>query len=186
MYILDEHQFQTQLKKKGYRSISQLAKNLGIHRNTIHHYLSGNSVFPEKLDAIFLALDLDFKEAIVKRQKFTEDIAAPIAKVIDELHAKFPEATFILFGSRAQGTARKYSDWDLGVFCRKGLPHEVFCKIRRKKIEFEEKSPYFIDLINLNRGDQDFLKEVSQHWIFLTGKRQDWIELQKKVFYENK
>ena len=93
--------------------------------------------------------------------------------------------TLVLFGSRAQDTARKYSDWDLGVFCADGLPHEKFCKIRKRKIELEEKSPYFIDLINLNRGDQDFLRDISQNWIFLTGKRQDWIELQKKALYES-
>lgn len=184
MYILDEHRFQSQLKKKGYRSISQFAKELGVHRNTIHHYLSGHSVFPEKLDAIFSVLDLDFKEVIVEKQKFAEDVTAPIARMVDELHARFPDVTFVLFGSRAQGTARKYSDWDLGVFCQEGISGDEYLKMRILKSDLEEESPYFIDLVNLNETSQKFLQNIFSYWIFLTGRRQDWIELNKKVFYE--
>lgn len=182
MHVLDENRFHAQLKKKGYRSISQFAKDLRIHRNTIHHYLSGVSVFPEKLDEIFSTLGLDFKDAIVKKQTLIEDVVAPIAQIIDALHARFPDVTFVLFGSRIQGTARKYSDWDLGVFYRGGISCEQHMKMRILKSDFEEESPYFIDLVNLNEASQEFLQNIARHWIFLTGYRQDWIELNRRAF----
>lgn len=182
MHILDSKRFYEALKKKGYRSIGEFAGSLGIHRNTVYHYLSGHGVFPENFEKIIRALDLRPRDTLI--DKDNEAITSPleyIAPLVDGLHLEFPNVTFILFGSRSGGTAQKYSDWDIGVFAAEGLPHDIFRKISRRKDDLAENLPFFVDLINLNRADDDFLRQASHHWMFLAGRVNDWIDIQRKA-----
>ncbi|NLD28056.1 MAG: nucleotidyltransferase domain-containing protein [Myxococcales bacterium] len=124
----------------------------------------------------------------LKPQDFIIDIpdeaAAPIEKIapiIDRLHEEFPDVTFILFGSRAKGTAAKYSDWDIGALRAGGLPHDEYKKVLIRKDELVEDFPYFVDMVNLDRADAAFLREASRGWVFLTGRLADWIEFKKGV-----
>jgi predicted nucleotidyltransferase len=105
----------------------------------------------------------------------------PIAPLIDMLSSEFRDATFILFGSRAKGSAQKYSDWDVGVFSKKGISHEMYRKIVNRKEELVEDCPFFVDVVNLNQADKYFLRESAKYWMFLSGKLSDWVELQKRV-----
>lgn len=181
MYILDSQEFRRRLKEQGYPSIGALAKSLGIHRNTVYHYLSGNGVFPDALEKILLALKLEPTKALKQTGQTAVFKTEAIAPLIDRLHQAFPDVTFVLFGSRTRPKHHKYADWDIGVFSTEGLSHEAFLRIVFAKSELEEDSPYFIDLVNLNRAGKEFLSEISKDWMFLTGKRQDWIELNKKI-----
>jgi predicted nucleotidyltransferase len=181
VYIIDSNRFKKALKARGYKSIGQLAKSLGIHRNTIHYYLSGNGVLPDNLEKMLHALDLKPADIIIEKREEPSLKLAPIALLIDRLHEEFPDVTIVLFGSRPRGTAHKYSDWDLGVFSKGGIPHELYRSMVIRKNELVEDLPFFVDLVNLNRADKSFLRESSRHWIFLAGKVSDWVELQRKV-----
>lgn len=101
--------------------------------------------------------------------------------LIDELHARFPEVTFVLFGSRAEGRARRYSDWDIGVYSREGVSHARYRAIVRAAREAMDATPYLVDVVNLNRAEPEFLLEIAKHWRFLTGWRRDWEELRRKA-----
>ena len=103
-----------------------------------------------------------------------------IASLADNLHRQFPDMTVILFGSRASGCAQQYSDWDLGIYSGQGITHKDYQKALRLKSDFEDDSPYFIDLVNLNHVDQAFINNISKDWIFLTGSQTDWIDLNEK------
>ena len=181
MYIVDQSIIQEAIKRSGYRSIGNLAKSLGIHRNTLHHYLSGHGVFPEALEKIIRALDLKPADVLIDKDKIQSFSLAPIAPVIDQLTQEFPNITFILFGSRPKGKAHKYSDWDIGVFSKSGISHEHYRLIVRRKNELVEDLAFFVDIANLNQANKTFLKEIANHWSFLAGRLQDWIELQRKV-----
>lgn len=185
MHKLNNDRFYDALKKRGYASVSAFAKSLGIHRNTIHYYLSGHGVFPTSLDAIFAALDLDLEDIIVSEEEGLSPLEG-VAPIVDRLHVEFPEVTFILFGSRAQGRAAKYSDWDLGVFSKGGISHEIYRKIRRRAGELAENLPFMIDVVNLARADNEFLREISKGWMFLTGRLDDWLALGRKAKHEEK
>lgn len=180
MYIIDSERFQQALRERGYRSIGALAKALGIHRNTIHHHLSGNGVFPDGLERMLEALDLSPADIIIQREPGEHPLER-IAPVIDALHASFPEVTFILFGSRARRNARKYSDWDVGVYASDGLAHERYRKIVQRADELAEGLPFDIDIVNFNHADEAFLAEASRGWRFLSGRLSDWYALQRKV-----
>lgn len=181
MHILDSKVFHKSLKDKGYRSIGEFAKSLGIHRNTIHYYLSGHGVFPESLEKIIAALGLKPHEILIEEKKGEGPMIEPIAPLVDQLQKKFADVTFILFGSRSRGAAQKYSDWDLGVYSSKEIPHKLYRDILKFKDDIVEDLPFFVDIVNLNRADDYFLREASKYWMFLAGKLSDWVEIQRKV-----
>ncbi len=64
----------------------------------------------------------------------------------------------VLFGSRARGDNRFYSDVDIGI-----IPHGAFDKTRitilREKIE-ESTIPYKVEIVNLEEASEDFKKEI--------------------------
>lgn len=181
MHIINPERFRQALHEKGYRSIGELARRVGIHRNTIHYYLSGNDVFPEKLEQIMAALDLDPSDLIKKTPSPQLPRVAPIAPIIDTLVSEFPAVTFILFGSRATGKNRKYSDWDIGVTKKGVLDHEEHRKISIRCDDLTEDFPYFVQIVNLDRADRDFLRCASQGWKFLAGHLENWVDLHKRV-----
>lgn len=181
MHILDATRFYEVLKRKGYRSIGSLALQLKIHRNTIHHYLSGHGVFPENLERILDALDLSPADIIIRKREEQTSPLAQIAPLIDALQKSFPEITFVLFGSRAKGAAQKYSDWDIGVYLSQGIAHDVYRRIVRQGKELAESAPYAIDIVNLSRADEPFLREASRGWQFLGGSLEGWCALQRKA-----
>ncbi len=181
MFIVDTERFHRALKEKGYRSVKELAENLGVHRNTIHHYLSGRAVLPAAFERIITALGVTPAEILVAKPEAKPLLHPGIATLIDQLHLEFPNVTFVLFGSRATGRAKKYSDWDLGVFSSDGIDHALYRKIARRKDDLAEDLPYFVDVVNLSCADASFLREASRGWTYLTGLQQDWAELQRKA-----
>lgn len=181
MYIINETVFYSALKKKGYKTVGELAKSLGIHRNTIHHYLSGHGVFPEAFEKIVEILDLDANEVLIKKEEKNIVPYEPIVKLIDRLCLESPDVTFVLFGSRSKGNAKKYSDWDVGVYKAGGLSHDLYRKIVRKKNDLADDLPFFVDVVNLNNADSYFIDEAAKSWIFLTGSLRGFLELQRKV-----
>lgn len=181
IYQFNESTFYEALKKKGYRSYGELAKELGIHRNTIYHYLSGQEVLPEKFEQIISALDIPIEKALIKVSTEQNDQLQNMAPIVDELLLQQPNSCFVLFGSRARKTHHKYSDWDIGVYSKDKLTHVQYRELLKKKSELIECFPYFMDLVNLNQADQEFLSQISRDWKFLAGRSQDWLDLQKKV-----
>lgn len=182
MYIIDHKRFERALKERGFGSIGEFAKALGVHRNTIHHYLSGRGVLPSSVEKAIRLLNLRPQDILIDSEESDRlKILEVIAAVVDRLHMEFPGVSFVLFGSRARDANQKYSDWDLGAYSSGGLPHETYRKIVKLKNELSEDLPYFIDVVNLNRADGDFLMNVSKDWQFLTGNVSDWIALQRKA-----
>ena len=181
MFVLNKSRFLQALEEEGYDSIQELAASLGLHRNTIHHFLKGEQVLPKSIEKIIETLHLQPVEILTEQPSPLDTPLKGIAPIVDTLHAEFPHITFILFGSRARGKAKKYSDWDIGVFSQEGIPHQTYLNLRKQSHDLTEKQPYLVDLVNLNQADELFLKNASRNWQFLTGKLQDWLTLQKKV-----
>lgn len=187
MYILDTSLFKKALKNQGFASIGDLAQKLQIHRNTIHYYLSGHGVFPHQLEKMLETLRLKPADVLVEDQPPSIDKAENWwATLADALHQRFPQVTFVAFGSRTENRARAYSDLDVGVFSQNEIPWDEFRKMLSFKEEMEDKLPVFVDLVNLNTATPDFLKNISKGWRFLVGWQQDWLELQRKVIHGSK
>jgi len=181
MYIISPTLFEKRFKKMGFKSIGQLAKQLGIHRNTIHYYLSGHSVFPQNLSHLFDLLDLKPHDILIKKEGTVSTPIKKIAPIINTLQRDFPGITFVLFGSRAKSKETPYSDFDIGIFSKKGIPHETYRLMRQNVGELEETFPYHIDLVNFNNADISFLKNALKGAIFLGGFLVDWTHLTEEV-----
>lgn len=85
--------------------------------------------------------------------KYIKFIKNIISKYLDNFEV-------YLFGSRAKGTARKYSDVDIGVLSDEltsNLIHKIEC-------EFENSSfPFKVDVINLKTVSNDFMKLIKDY-----------------------
>lgn len=180
MYTLDRERFVVALKNRGYRSIGDLARALRIHRNTIHYYLSGKGVFPAQLERILSALDLSPTDALTEKKAARPEPTAVLAPVIDRLAQRYPEVTFVLFGSRSRGVHHPYSDLDIGLFSPTDLPQPVFRTMARELKEFAEGTPLLVDVTNLSRADPSFLRSAAGGK-FLGGSLQGWTTLQGRV-----
>lgn len=83
-----------------------------------------------------------------------------ILHMIRECLARFDESLrgyqVFLFGSRAAGTARERSDFDLGVFGKEPLPLKRFYEIETALEDLP--TLYRIDWVDLNRASDRFRK----------------------------
>jgi len=183
MYIIDKEAFRAALRRKGHKSLGKFAQELGVHRNTIYHYLSGNAVFPTGLEKMLIALELEPQDIIQKKQAPKHQLK-PLENLIENLQNAFPHVSFILFGSRAQGRARNYSDWDIGVYSRNDIPYKEYRNMLHMVDDLSEDLPFFVDLVLLNRADENFLREAAKKWIFLGGHLSDWIALNERHEHE--
>ncbi|MBF0106797.1 MAG: nucleotidyltransferase domain-containing protein [Deltaproteobacteria bacterium] len=168
------------LKKNGFSSMTELAKNLGIHRNTISYYLGEQSVIPEKLELILNRLNLNLNDVVIKVKTESKNNLEIMAPLIDALLNKHPECCLVLFGSRTTKSFGNYSDWDIGIFSKKKFPHAQYRTLLKLKSEFTESLPYFVDLVNLNNADPPFLENIKDNMVFLAGKFSDWLSLKEK------
>ena len=64
----------------------------------------------------------------------------------------------VLFGSRAAGTARERSDFDVGVLGKQKLPRNIFYKIQDLLDELE--TLYSIDWVDFNETTEAFRVEA--------------------------
>jgi predicted nucleotidyltransferase len=179
-YILDTSKVYSAMRVKGFKTLESLAKDLGVHRNTLLPYLTGKRALPDCLDRLLNLLDLTPGEALTKNNISKAQHALEIAELISSLSMKAPDCSFVLFGSRARGTNRTYSDYDIGVYRKNGLAFKTISKLMDLCSEWNEKKHYDVNISNLNIADNDFLKEISKDWIFLGGDFTSWIELNNK------
>jgi len=181
MLILDKAVFLAHMKGRGIKSIRQLAQKLGVHRNSISIYLRGKGVLQPVVQAALDELGLDNQKAFATKPAESDgsSIQKMLAPLIDLLVTQFPQYSFILFGSRAGGRARRYSDIDIGVQGSAGpLQLSDWSKIRDIVDGAAEDLPYLIDVVDLGRADQGFLQSVKKRAIFLGGSLSGWANLQ--------
>ena len=69
--------------------------------------------------------------------------------------------TVVLFGSRADGTARDRSDFDIGIVGPGPLPLKTFFRIEDRLDHLD--TLYKLDWIDLNRADESFRDEALRH-----------------------
>ena len=70
-----------------------------------------------------------------------------------------------IFGSRATGKGRKFSDIDIGIECHDKISEKLVGDIKEK---FEESDlPYMIDVVNFSHVSDTFKKVSMQKIIYL-------------------
>jgi type I restriction enzyme S subunit len=85
--------------------------------------------------------------------------------VLEVLHRRIPDRSVWVFGSRANGKARKYSDLDLVIQGSEALPNDVYAQLVE---DFDESNlPIRVDILDWNRIDDDFKPYILQRYITL-------------------
>jgi predicted nucleotidyltransferase len=183
-FILDTSRVYGAMKAKGFSTFDSLANELGVHRNTLLPYFTGQRGLPDCLDRLLNLLDLTPAEALGKNLTVKHQPALDIAPLLSLLVQQAPDCAFVLFGSRARGDHRKHSDYDTGVFRREDLPFNLFSPLIDLCEDWKKEKQYDVNVTNLTVADYIFLKEISRDWVFLGGDLLSWIELQKKAGIE--
>ena len=78
-----------------------------------------------------------------------------------------PDHEVRVFGSRATGKARPYSDLDLAIV---GSGTLDLSALGRLLTEFEESDlPFTVDVVDWNSASESFRKAVAKDWVVLSG-----------------
>lgn len=179
-YAIDEDRFHEALKAAGYRSLSAFADDLGVHRNSLYHYLSGRtSIFPSVLSQSFEALGLDPREVIVPTAPSDYGLEL-IAPVVDGVLKRVEGACLVLFGSRAKGSHRRFSDFDLGLYAPSPISSEEYLPLLTLTDDLAEDLPVKVQLVNLSQAENDFLMGIVPDAQFLGGSLSAWLHLMKR------
>lgn len=180
-FILDSEKVYFAMKERGYSSIEELANALGVHRNTIFPYLSGDRALPDCLDRLLFMLNLSPREALIPNYRTKKQYGLELSMLLSDLVQANPLCAFFLFGSRARGDFKKYSDYDLGVYSKNGLGFSEFSKLIDLAKKWEEDKHYDVNLTNFTLADAEFIMNVSRDWVFLGGDLASWVDLHKKA-----
>lgn len=83
------------------------------------------------------------------------------------LRTFLPDAKFFVFGSRARGDQKKYSDLDLAIENHESIPLKILMQIQEN---FDQSSlPFKVDLIELAKISPEFKKNILEdliEWTF--------------------
>lgn len=172
MLVLNRNIFEAALEREGFSSIGELCSILKIHRNSVSRYLSGAPVLPKVLEAIFERLKINPLTALEVARKPTAETLPELNSIVGAIVRALPDAAVILFGSRAKGTARRYSDIDLGILSKEPLSIGQLSNIRETVEKAAEDLPYQIDLVDLARADETFLDGIRGSAQFIGGNPQ--------------
>lgn len=178
---LDTSKVRKAMHNHGFGSIQALAESLGLHRNTVSNYLTGKTGFPEALGLILAKLDLKPADVIILDQPHRQVPALELADLLDQLLGAQPHAAFVLFGSRARGRFKSYSDYDLGVFSESGLWFREYSRLLDIIAEWNDTRLHEVQLVNLNQADVSFLANIAPDLQHLAGSMGAWCELLRKA-----
>ena len=87
--------------------------------------------------------------------------------IVKNILRLLPKGKIIAFGSRIQGTAKKYSDLDIAIFQEQKIPLRVLSNL--SEFFSESELPYKIDLVDGTRIDEEFrelIKKNGEIWVF--------------------
>lgn len=181
MYALNVSYLREAIKLKGFSGIKPFLEHLGMHKNTLDRFTRGAPVLASSVEQVLAALDLPIERAIVKKQAA---LKLPISPLVERIHTRYPYTSLFLFGSQAKGCARRYSDFDIGIYAKGGIPLSDYLQILEEKERFEEDSPCRVDCVNLTNAKQDFIRAIAPDLRLLAGYERDRIELQEKAYGE--
>jgi len=108
---------------------------------------------------------MNLRKSVEVKPLSDEEILKEVYRII---HSQLKGVKVYLFGSRAKGTARPNSDFDIALEWHSKIPFVTLAKIREKLEELPTLKSF--DIIDLNRVSQEFRNEVSETGVLLNEK----------------
>ena len=179
--VLDTERLQRQIHARGFATVKDFADSVGVHRNTVGNYLSGKTALPNALARILAELDLAPADVLSLSMRRRQVPGLVLADLIEALQAAAPGVAVVLFGSRARGTAKRYSDYDVGVFSPDVLEFPTFSRLLDLASAWNEESLVTAQLVDLTHADVSFLSGLAQDLVLLAGSHAAWCGLLRKA-----
>jgi predicted nucleotidyltransferase len=117
--------------------------------------------FVSLVSPISVLIGLDMKKTFLKPLN-DEEIYQEVIRTITKY---LPDARVYLFGSRAKGTAKPYSDFDIAIEWKEKIPLYTMAKIREELDKLPTLKSF--DLIDLKRVSGDFIETVRKTGVIL-------------------
>lgn len=167
--IINSKQLKNIMAKQGIRSFSELSRKASLHRNSLIPYLKEErDILSEVPFKISETLGVD-PRLLIKEQEIQFKDQFNILPIIREYSLGIKERhCFFLFGSRASGMAKKYSDYDIAYA---GLDSEKGLEIKEDLLQSFEDYPVKVDLLNFDNAPNWFLVECKMNFIFICGAK---------------
>ena len=178
---VDTKLLQQQILAKGFATAKDFADAVGVHRNTVGNYLSGRAALPGALARILTALDLSPADVFSLPVRRRQVPGLVLSGLLEELCSAKSEAAFVLFGSRARGTPKPYSDYDLGVFSPEPLEFAGYSSLMDITAAWNDESLATAQLVDLTHADNGFLSSIAHDLVFLAGSHAAWCGLLRKT-----
>jgi predicted nucleotidyltransferase len=179
--VVQASRIELAIARRGYASVKDFAESVGLHRNTVSNYLSGKASLPDGLARILAELDLEPGDVLALSPTPKRVAGLAIADLVDTLHRARPDAAFALFGPRARGTAKRISDYDVGVFTPEGLEPATYSRLLDEVEDWNEASLRVAQLVDLGKETDAFLVRAAPDLVFLAGSFGAWVELLKRA-----
>ncbi len=175
-YYLDIHKLKTLVAKRGYVSMSQFLIAIGLHRNTLLQYQQKKkSVFSSAFEKIVASLQADPLKLMTQddaRSDTLQFAEEDLREIVQKLAVRHPSAVFVLLGSRARGSARQYSDWDLGISGgNAGITSDQYLLVKDELETATDNLPVSVDLVSMDAAPLWFLQQVGKDPKFFAGNR---------------
>lgn len=148
-----------------------------MHRNSLSNYINGGQIFPEVLEKALVALGVDPAKVIKLNVPAIDDSMRVVAELSDRIAHKHDRCCVVLFGSRARGQHKRFSDYDLGVYSQSGIPFPEFSAMLSCVDDFNEATMHSAQLTNIANAGNVFLTEIGPDLQFLAGSRVAWTAL---------
>lgn len=164
-YRLNERKLREALAAKGFRNLGMLLRKAALHRNSLNDYIEGRrSVFSSVTRKICDALDCD-PLSLVERSDTPlgmDEPAYALKGLLQRLVESRPRISFFLLGSRAKGSNRGLSDWDVAVTGGASKLHvDEYLGVKLELEDGVEDFPYEVDLINFDEAPRWFLLGIN-------------------------
>ena len=165
-YVLNFDKLKNLCQSQGFSSLKALCAKANIHQNSLTPYIKrARSPFTQVVLDLATALNVPVIDLIcINDDKEITQVKEVIAPFLPERCAVF------LFGSRARGTQKKFTDIDLGITGGKDvLTFSRFSIIKSEIDDAFDNYPLSVNLTNLDIAPTDFIEEVARDLRFLTG-----------------
>jgi len=175
-YHVDSAKLKEVVTRRGYEHVTEFAKAHGFNRATINNYLKGEGgPFSETYYIICDSLQIDPLSILSPFKPDKTAGADEIMPIVKNLYSFDRNIAVGLLGSRAKGTGRKYSDWDLCITRGPNLlAGEEFLKLKRSVDDEVDKLPREVDIVNLDAAPDWFLMGIDYEPVFLGGNSNAW------------
>ena len=178
---LDSERLERAIAARGFASVKEFAEAIGLHRNTVGNYLTGKTSLPGGLARILSALDLEPGDVLTVEPRPRRVAGLAVTSLVETLHEALPGAAFVLFGSRARGTAKHFSDYDLGVWETEKLELASYSGLLDMVEEWNASSLHTAQLVDLTRATGSLLRSIAPDVVFLAGSYTAWCDLLRKA-----